>query len=154
MLISLEGSGSNALDFHIAFYLGRLSKEIGGGSFLVLTQDKGFDPLIQYLNKSKIKCQRIQSLREWFKEKDTSISQNTGSIATNSRAADPIAKVVENLSKMKKNGRPRTRKTLSQHMKSLLAQSKLSEQEINTLVDTLFVQKKISEVSNRLTYNF
>lgn len=142
--IKIEGSGSNALDFHIAFYLGRFSKDIGEGSFLILSKDKGFDPLVKYINKSKTNCQRIQSLLELSKEKDELISQN----------ADSIAKVFENLSKIQKNKRPRTRKTLRQHIKSLLTQKKLSDQEIDTLVDTLFVEKKISEVSNHLTYNF
>jgi hypothetical protein len=107
--IKIEEAGSNALDFHIAFYLGRFSKDIGGGSFLILSKDKGFDPLI---------------------------------------------KVIENLSKIQKNKRPRTRKTLRQHIKTLLTQKKLSDQEIDTLVNTLFVQKKIYEASNHLTYNF
>lgn len=142
--IKIEGTGSNALDFHIAFYLGKFSKDIAGGSFLILSKDKGFDPLIRYINKSKVNCQRIQSLLELSKEKDVLISQNT----------DSIVKVIENLSKIQKNKRPRTRKTLRQHIKSLLNQKKLSDQEIDTLVDTLFVQKKISEASNHLTYNF
>lgn len=77
-------------------------------------------------------------------EKDVLISQNK----------DSIAKVIENLSKIQKNKRPRTRKTLRQHIKSLLTQKKLNDQEIDTLVDTLFLQKKISEANNHLTYNF
>lgn len=67
--IKIEGSGSNALDFHIAFYLGRFSKSIGEGSFLILSKDKGFDPLIKYINKSKVNCQRIQSLLELSQKK-------------------------------------------------------------------------------------
>lgn len=142
--IKIEGSGSNALDFHIAFYLGRFSKDIEGISFFILSRDKGFDPLIKYLNKSKVNCQRIESLLELSKEKDVSIAKNT----------DSIAKVIENLSKIEKNKRPRTRKTLHQHIKSLLTQKKLSEQQIDILVDALSIQKKISEASDRLTYNF
>ena len=142
--IKIEGTGNNALDFHIAFYLGRFSKDIGGDSFIILSKDKGFDPLIKYINKSKVNCRRIQSLLELSKEKDVLISQNT----------DSMAKVIENLSKIQKNKRPRTRKTLRQHIKSLLTQKKLSDQKIDTLVDTLFVQKKVSEASNHLTYNF
>jgi len=142
--MQIDGAGNNALDFHIAFYLGRYSKDIGEGSFLILSKDKGFDPLIKYINKSKVNCQRIQSLLELSKEKDVLIVQNT----------DSVTKIIENLSKIQKNKRPRTRKTLRQHIKSLLNQKKLNDQEIDTLVDTLFVQKKISEASNHLTYNF
>jgi PIN domain len=142
--IKIEAAGSNALDFHIAFYLGKFCKELGGGTFLILSKDKGFDPLIKYMNKSKVNCKRVQNLLDCFKKKDETVSQNSTS----------IAKVIENLSKIQKNKRPRTRKTLSQHIKSLLTQKKPSEQEVDTLVDTLFLQKKISEISNHLTYNF
>ncbi len=142
--IKIEGSGSNALDFHIAFYLGRFSQKMEGVTFLILSKDKGFDPLIKYINKNKGRCQRIQSLLELSKEKDTLMSQNT----------DSIGKIVEILSKIQKNKRPRTRKTLRQYIKSLLSQKKLSDQEIDTLIDTLFVQKRISETNNHLTYNF
>lgn len=142
--IKIEGSGADALDFHIAFYLGQLSKTDPGLSFIVLSKDKGFDPLIRYLCKQKIACRRIQGLLELSKEKDKIISQDE----------DLTTKVIENLSGIEKNKRPRNRNTLRQHIKTLLSKRKLSEQELDTLIDILFVQKKVSEVSNRITYNF
>ena len=60
--IRMEGMGRNALDFHIAFYLGRLSQNMGEASFVIMSKDKGFDPLIEHLNKEHIRCQRIQEL--------------------------------------------------------------------------------------------
>lgn len=141
--IKIEGIGNNALDFHIAFCLGRLFKDIEGSTFLILSKDKGFDPLVRYINKSKANCHRIPSLVEFFQEKGI-IAQNT----------DLVVEVLEKLSKVQKNKRPRTKTTLQQYLKSLLRQKKLSEQEINILVETLFVQNKISEGTNRLTYNF
>lgn len=141
--IKVEGTGNNALDFHIAFSLGKFSQEIEGVAFLILSKDKGFDPLVKYINKSKIKCRRIQSLLELFPEK-TSLSPSK----------DAIAEVIEKLTKVQKNKRPRTKQTLTTYIKSILMKKQLSEQEINILVDTLFVHKKISESNNRLTYNF
>jgi PIN domain len=142
--IKIEGTGSNALDFHIAFYLGQFSKDNGGNSFLILSKDKGFDPLIKYIKKNKINCQRIQSLLDISKKKDVPISQNL----------DSATKIVENLSKIQKDKRPRTRKTLRQHVKALLFQRKLNDSEIDNLVNTLFAQQNISETNNHLTYNF
>lgn len=141
--IKVEGTGNNALDFHIAFYLGKFSQEIEEVAFLILSKDKGFDPLVKYINKSKIKCRRIQSLLELFPEK-TSLSPSK----------EAIAEVLEKLTKVQKNKRPRTKQTLTTYIKSILMKKQLSDQEINILVDTLFVQKKISESNNRLTYNF
>lgn len=142
--IKIEGSGANSLDFHLVFYLGRLSQESADFSFIVLSKDKGFDPLIRYLCKNNIACRRIQSLLELSKEKDKIISQDENF----------TAKVIENLSRIDKNKRPRNRNTLRQHIKTLLSQNKLSEQELDMVIDILFVRKKLSEVSNRLTYNF
>lgn len=141
--IKAEGSGSNSLDFHIAFYLGKLSRDNPKTSFIILSKDKGFDPLIRYICKQEIACQRIQSLLELANEKERiSLDENL------------IVKVLENLSRIDNNKRPKNRRTLRQHIKTILAQNKLSEQELDTLVDILIVQKKVSEVSDRIAYNF
>ena len=141
--IKVEGMGSNALDFYIAFYLGQLSNKIEEGTFLILSKDKGFDPLVRYLNKGKIKCKRIETLLEFFQDKEF-LAKNT----------ELIAEVIEKISKIQKNKRPRTRKTLHQFVKSQLMKKKIGDQEIEILVSALFVQSKISESNNRLVYNF
>ncbi|MEI6210194.1 MAG: PIN domain-containing protein [bacterium] len=56
--IVLEKPGNNALDFHIAYYLGVLSKEDPAGYFHIISKDSGFDPLIQHLRKIKIVVSR------------------------------------------------------------------------------------------------
>lgn len=60
----IEGSGKNALDFHIAFQLGRTIEVAPATECFVLSRDKGFDPLLSHLNKNGLKCQRINSLDE------------------------------------------------------------------------------------------
>ena len=140
--IKIDGAGNNALDFHIAFYLGKLSLE-SEVKFLILSKDKGYDPLIKHVNKSQIGCQRIQSLWELFPEKFDGV-QN----------AELITEVVEKVAKVQKNKRPRAKKTLHQYLKSLLNKKKLSDREINTLIETLFMQDRISAGANRLVYNF
>src|SRR5207253_5507578 len=47
--IDIEGQSKNALDFHIAFYLGEYLTRSPGTSCVVLSKDKGFDPLIRHL---------------------------------------------------------------------------------------------------------
>ena len=47
------------MDFHIAFYIGRLSKEEPGSEFHIVSKDKGFDPLVQHLRSLKIKASRV-----------------------------------------------------------------------------------------------
>jgi len=56
--VILESAGKNALDFHIAYYLGTLSAEDKSAYFHVISKDTGFDPLIKYLKGRKISVQR------------------------------------------------------------------------------------------------
>jgi len=60
----VEGNGSNALDFYIACHLGRVLEKLPTQHCIVLSKDKGFDPLLRHLNKNGLKCKRINSLLE------------------------------------------------------------------------------------------
>ncbi len=59
--IQIESTGKNALDFHIAFYMGQLAARNPGSQFLVITRDTGFDPLLQHLRKQGIQANRRSS---------------------------------------------------------------------------------------------
>ena len=56
--IAIQGSGPDAVDFHIAFYIGRLAAEDPGATFTIISRDKGFDPLVRHLVGLGIPCQR------------------------------------------------------------------------------------------------
>jgi hypothetical protein len=145
--IRLDGSGNNALDFHIAFHLGRLSLKNKLSRFAILSKDKGFDPLLNSITKESVNCKRIESLAELLQAKsDDELPQPSSPSA--------ILVAIENLSKIQKNKRPRTRKTLGQHISNLLKQKKIIDQSSDSVVNTLFSEKKISENANRLSYNF
>ena len=58
----VAASGKNALDFHIAYYMGALGQRHRGAEFVVLSRDTGFDPLIKHLQARKIKARRIEEL--------------------------------------------------------------------------------------------
>jgi hypothetical protein len=60
--IQIVGSGSNALDFHLAFYLGRLSLQHPQASFVIVSKDTGFDPLVKHLNRLGTACRRVASI--------------------------------------------------------------------------------------------
>ena len=63
-LLTIQGSGRNALDFHIAYYIGRLGAEFPGAAFYVVSRDTGFDPLIHHLQGQGAECRRVPSLAE------------------------------------------------------------------------------------------
>lgn len=60
----IEGTGKNALDFHIAFQLGRTIETAPDTECIVLSGDKGFDPLLTHLNKNGLSCRRINTMTE------------------------------------------------------------------------------------------
>src|SRR5256885_2209375 len=62
--IDIEGQGKNALDFHIAFYLGEYLARSPDTPCVILSKDKGFDPLIKHLVKRGFAVRRANSIAE------------------------------------------------------------------------------------------
>ena len=60
----ISGSGKNALDFHIAFHLGRTFETSRDTVCIVVSRDKGFDPLLLHLNNNGLQCRRIESFAQ------------------------------------------------------------------------------------------
>ncbi len=60
--IMLESSGSNALDFHIAYYLGVLASANPAAHFHIISKDTGFDPLVAHLTSRAIEASRSVSI--------------------------------------------------------------------------------------------
>lgn len=62
-----SGTGPNALDFHIAFELGRMAQAGEHGPVVVLSRDKGFDPLLDWLRTQHgIPASRVTTIAEAF----------------------------------------------------------------------------------------
>jgi hypothetical protein len=64
--VEMHGTGKNALDFHIAYYLGKYAEIDPKGSFRIVSKDKGFDPLVRHLQTAKIDCSRVENLSTKF----------------------------------------------------------------------------------------
>ncbi len=136
----VEGNGSNALDFHIACHLGRVVEKSPHLHCIVLSKDKGFDPLLRHLSRNGIKCRRINSLFELDPKSASAENPN-------------YKRVFELLSKSEKKLRPRKRATLSQYIASIF-QKKLPQSDIDRIIDILFANKLISENNNTISYDF
>ena len=141
--LRVDASGSNALDFFIACQLGRVLETSPKTQCIVLSKDKGYDPLLRHLAKVGLACQRINSLLE--------LAPSSGAGGS---ALDPNCKrVVELLGKSDKKARPRKRKTLASHISSIF-QNKLDQIEVNRIIDVLFANKLISEANGVVAYAF
>jgi hypothetical protein len=62
--IQMAGTGKNALDFHLAYFLGKLSAEHPQAAFSIISRDTGFDPLVRYLKSQGIDCKRSAAVTD------------------------------------------------------------------------------------------
>ncbi|GGE63158.1 PIN domain-containing protein [Actibacterium pelagium] len=121
----ITGNGSNALDFHIAFYMGEMAAKDANAFFHVISRDKGFDPLIEHLRKRKIHARRHVDLSEIPFVK----------ISNASSMEQQIEAIVDSL-KSRGSSRPRKVKTLRGTVNALFMKT-LDQDNLETLVDEL-----------------
>ena len=138
--VQIDGSGRNALDFHIAYYLGRTSGDDLAGESFVISKDTGFDPLMRYLKDKGTACRRLGSIGDIPGLKEVAIKPN----------ADPIQRVIANLAK-RAAAKPRTVKTLRSSIKNLLGVG-TSEETVNKLVGELEELNAIKVTDGKVTY--
>jgi PIN domain len=62
--VQTSSHGPSALDFHIAYYIGKLSAAHPDAYFHIISRDKGFDPLIKHLKDQQIFCSRSATVLE------------------------------------------------------------------------------------------
>ena len=139
--IQIDGHGRNALDFHIAYYIGRLTAENPGASFHVISKDTGFDPLIKHLKAQGVFSQRSKSLADVTSTKATDSKQHP----------ERVDAVLENLVK-RKAGKPRTLKTLRSTVNALFG-NKLGEDDVDLIVEQLTDRGAIEVSDGKVRYD-
>lgn len=138
--IKISGNGSNALDFHIAYYIGQLAATDPTAYFHIISKDTGFDPLVQHLKTKKVFAGRVKTIADIPLVK-----------ASNSKSpAERIEVVLAKLQQLKAS-KPRTVATLSSTIASLF-QKQLAEQEVEALVQTLATHGHLSMSGTKVTY--
>ena len=138
--IKIGGNGPNALDFHVAYYIGQLAAQDQEGYFHVISKDQGFDPLIRHLRGLKIKAGRQKDLAEIPLLR---ISNAVGN-------AEKLELIVNNL-RGRGQSRPRKETTLANTIDSLFTKS-LGEAESLGLVKELEKRKFITIKAGNVTY--
>jgi hypothetical protein len=138
--VKISGSGPNALDFHIAFYIGQLAAAEPNACFHIISKDTGFDPLITHLKSKKISVTRSKDVAEILIAKPSiPKSQSERNVA-----------ILANL-RQRGSSKPRTVKTLSSTINSMF-QKLLSDAEIAGLLEDLQKQGIISIAGNSISY--
>jgi hypothetical protein len=60
--VRIKANGRNALDFHIAFYLGELAAKDPSATFHVIAKDGDYDPLLEHLRERGFDARRSATL--------------------------------------------------------------------------------------------
>jgi hypothetical protein len=140
--ILISGSGKNALDFHIAYYLGDLANKDPEGFYHVISKDTGFDPLITHLKSRGIRAHRSNALCE---------IPILGFIAPKT-IDERVDAVIKNL-ESRGSARPRRVKTLASTIHALFLK-KLEQSEVDGLVAALVKRGAIVATDGKISYTF
>ena len=176
--IDIEGQGKNALDFHIAFYLGEYLARAPETACVILSKDKGFDPLVRHLTRRGFAVRRVGSMSEAISsgEAPAAAPAAPGAARRRSRrggrtrregaareSAPPQGTQQESsflregalqlLAGTQKARRPRKLKGLIAVLHSHFSH-KVPENELQRLIDELIAQGALSETNGAITYHF
>ena len=143
--IRIAGSGPNALDFHIAYYIGRLAAQDPTACFRIISKDTGFDPLIKHLKARNISVLRSPVL------KAIPVPQSKPKPASPKTTADDRARQFMGSVCQPKATKPRSEKTLASAISSFY-QKKLSEQEVSAVVAAMHKYGFIRVADGKLNY--
>ena len=138
--VKISGNGQNALDFHVAYYVGELAAKDPDAHFHIISKDKGFDPLIKHLNGRQISVQREKDLAEIPMLR----------VSSTTSTDEKIAAIVKNLGG-RGQSRPRKVRTLENTINTLFTK-KLDKDELASLVNELQKRKLIVVSKGSVSY--
>jgi hypothetical protein len=139
--IKISGNGPNALDFHIAYYIGQIAGLDPTAYFHIISKDTGFDLLIQHLKGRKVFAARSRDIGEIPFVK-----------AANAKSpADRFGMVIENL-QHRGTSRPRTVKTLLSTISAIFLKQ-ISDDELSSLLDELQSKGYVTVADTKVSYS-
>lgn len=144
-MIRLTSSGRNALDFTLAYYLGRAVLADPCGHFHIVSKDKGYDALIEHLRSKHIFALRHEGFTTLTSSAAAKPAASTSPSTLPAAKPQPkvvtlalrekVERVLEHFRKPTTN-RPRTKNRLTSHLVSHLGK-KVTEAEVLRIIETL-----------------
>jgi hypothetical protein len=138
--VVLETAGNNALDFHIAYYIGVFSAKEPSAFFHIISKDSGFDSLIKHLKAKTVFAQRSTRIANipFFKP----VLPTTPEAQIEVAVADLIRR---------KASKPRTQKTLLSTLHALF-KKELSEEQLTQLFASLCRRGVVKVDGTKVSY--
>ena len=138
--IKIAGTGPNALDFHIAFYIGQLSAKDPTAYFHVVSKDKGFDPLIKHLKSRKM-----------FSARSSKIEDIPLIKASTKKSPEDRAQMFIDMLCQPKATRPRKESTLASAIASFF-HKQISDEEVAAVIEALQAARFLVISAGKVTY--
>ena len=138
--LRISGSGRNALDFHIAFHIGRIAVAEPEAYFHVISKDTGFDPLIEHLKGRKVLAARSATIAEiplLRAALSTSLAERTAAVVTHLQRCPEL--------------RPQSARALRNAIGTLF-HKQLSDEDLSTLFDALVSRGVVKAEGSKLQY--
>lgn len=143
--VRISGNGPNALDFHIAFYLGRLAEQERDANFHVVSKDKGFDPLIRHLRSFGTSVHRVGSLSE------VRLPRAAKAKSVANAAPGPIDAIVRKLIGQGAS-KPRRVRTLARTIQSLF-RGDMDDDQARSLIEEMRKQGYVTVNKEAVSYH-
>ena len=139
-VIGVRTLGSNNLDFHLAFHLGRLHEVAAQGiEFHIISNDTGFNGLVNHLKKIGRTCKKVATRSE------------IPSKAHQPQLSDCTSKLVTKLRQLDGRKRPRKKEKLLNWIKAHL-NGQSGTLSPDAVYNELIVGKLVQEVGSDIRY--
>ncbi|HEY6126450.1 MAG TPA: PIN domain-containing protein [Steroidobacteraceae bacterium] len=160
--VKIARTGKNAVDMHIAYYVGRLLEKEPGAMIHIISKDADFDPLIEYLNAKGSHCKRVKTIAEVPKLAASRaaapaakpVVKHVPHVPTPRRPhSEKLAPIIKHLHSL--SGKPATSKKLTQTIATYFKQhgGALGDKTVALILDELVRLKYVSQEGTKVSYH-
>ncbi|HEU5137445.1 MAG TPA: PIN domain-containing protein [Steroidobacteraceae bacterium] len=165
--VKIARTGKNAVDMHIAYYVGRLLEKEPGAVIHIISKDSDFDPLIEYLRAKGSSCKRVKTITEVPKHAAprpaATVAKTNGKHPTPAPSthvpsprrphAEKLAPIIKHLHSL--SGKPATSKKLTQTIATYFKQhgGALGDKTVALILDELVRLKYVSQDGTKVSYH-
>jgi hypothetical protein len=154
-LLKVKGTGKNALDFFIAYYLGIYTSRYKNLKFTICSNDLGYDPLIKHLSENGITIKRLETHKEQIvvEEKPKAKTTQKPKKQPNLFEIDEdYKKAFNNIKNIPTKSRPKKLKGLEAHIHNLFSKTMPAE-KIKKIMNEFKKCKYIEIEDEKIKYN-
>jgi hypothetical protein len=157
-IIKMSGSGQNALDFFIAYYLGAILKDDPESEIHIISGDKGFNPLLthvkqqgaEHIRRCGIACKQIMAK---IQQASAGPTVQSSSLQSENEAMEKIYLCLKKCNAAEPKTLPRTLQRLESTIKSHIKTTKI--QDVQKVLNVLKKKQIITilDGDSKVTYN-